>query len=164
MKNTKLMLPFAIAMVLATAACNREADDAATTDDTTATDTTAETADTGAMGTTDGTATDSMATDPAAPPPPTDGTMTTDPAATSPTPTDPAAMGTPPAAGASAGAAMSVSANDKNADGGLSMEELPAGDALRDQFSTADADGNGMLSQAEIDKHMSSMQSNQPAQ
>ena len=154
MSRDKILLPLAIAAVLATAACNREATDADAAGDTAVTEPAA----------TDPAAApaDPMATAPAAPPP-ADG-MATDP-------NDPNAMAgaqpmTPPPSGTAAMATTStasVSGMDKNADGGLSMEELPAGDMLRDHFSTADGDGNGMLSQAEIDKHNSDMAS-KPAQ
>lgn len=46
---------------------------------------------------------------------------------------------------------------DKNGDGGISKDELKAGDMLYDHFSVADADGNGMLSQAEVTEHRADM-------
>ena len=129
----RILLPFAIAAVLATAACNRDADDADTTADTAAADTTTAPADPAAV---PSPATDAMAGDPAAAP--------------MPTPADPAAQ---------ASATVTVAANDKNADGGVSMDELPPGSVLHEHFSAADTDGNGMLSQAELDKHDSDMAS-----
>ncbi len=46
---------------------------------------------------------------------------------------------------------------DKNSDGGISKDELAPGDMLYDHFSVADADGNGMLSEAEVTKHRADM-------
>lgn len=141
--HNKLILPLAIAVVLATAACNREAADADMPADTAATDT--------------------AATDPASAPadamPPTDSTATPPTDAGTPPTTPPETDGAAVAAPSTA----TVAAMDKNADGGLSMDELPEGDMLREHFATADADSNGTLSQAEIDEHNSDMTS-QPAQ
>lgn len=144
MTTRHLMLALAVASALAATACSRDAE---TTDP--AADAAAAPAD-GAM------ASDTMATDPVAAPPPIDAT-TPEPAMGS----DP--MTPPGAAPAATTSSASVAANDTNADGGLSMDELPPGDMLREHFSAADTDGNGMLSQAEIDKHAADMAA-KPAQ
>lgn len=52
---------------------------------------------------------------------------------------------------------MSFAAMDKNNDGGVSKDELMPGQMLYDHFSVADADNNGMLSEAEITKHRADM-------
>lgn len=56
-----------------------------------------------------------------------------------------------------AGDGMSFADMDKNGDGGISKDELKAGQMLYDHFSVADADGNGMLSEAEVTKHRADM-------
>ncbi len=150
MKTRTFLLPLAIASVLAATACNREETPA---------DPVAAPADPAAPTDTMGTPTDTMATDPAAPPamdPAMSGSMP--PAET--TGSDPM---TPPTGAASNASTATVTANDANADGGLSMDEVPQGDMLREHFSAADGDGNGMLSQAEIDKHNADMAA-KPAQ
>lgn len=156
------LLALAIAAALTFTACNRQgeapADAAPAPDAATPADggMAADGASTDGMAA-DGSATGSMATDPAAPPPmtPATGDMGSD--TTPGTGTNPM---TPPDTST---APASVTANDRNADGGLSMDELPQGDALREHFSAADGDGNGMLSQAEIDKHNADKAA-QPAQ
>lgn len=57
---------------------------------------------------------------------------------------------------------MSFADMDKNSDGGVSMDELAETDMLHQHFSVADADGNGMLSDAEISKHRSDMAMDTP--
>lgn len=55
------------------------------------------------------------------------------------------------------GDGMSFADMDKNGDGGISKDELASGQMLYDHFSVADADGNGMLSEAEVTKHRADM-------
>jgi hypothetical protein len=88
---------------------------------------------------------DAMATDPAPPP------MDTMPADTMPA--DGMAM---------MGDEMSFAQMDKNSDGSVSMDELSPTDMLHQHFSVADADGNGMLSEAEITQHRADMAMDQP--
>lgn len=57
---------------------------------------------------------------------------------------------------------MTFAQMDKNSDGGVSMDELSSTDMLHQHFSVADADGNGMLSDAEISKHRSDMAMDTP--
>lgn len=52
---------------------------------------------------------------------------------------------------------MSFSDMDKNHDGNLSKDELPTNSMLYQHFSTADADGNKLLSEAEVAKHRADM-------
>jgi hypothetical protein len=52
---------------------------------------------------------------------------------------------------------MSFHDMDKNHDGNLTKDELPASSMLYQHFSTADADGNGMLTEAEVAKHRADM-------
>lgn len=123
MRTHKLLLPLAIVAAIGLGACAQESGYDA---DATA-DTAAEPAD------------DTMATDPAAQVPP----------ATEPVPVDDSA--TMADAGAMPSPAPDLATLDANQDGSLSMDELPAGDPWRNQFASADTDGNGMLSQGEID-------------
>ena len=46
---------------------------------------------------------------------------------------------------------------DKSGDGSIARDELGATDMLSQHFSTADTDGNGMLSEAEVTKHRADM-------
>ncbi len=46
---------------------------------------------------------------------------------------------------------------DKNSDGGVAMDELAATDMLHQHFTVADSDGDGKLTQAEVDKHRADM-------
>jgi len=55
------------------------------------------------------------------------------------------------------GTEMSFADMDKNADGGISMDELTAGDMLHQTFTATDTDGDGKLSPAEVDKHRADM-------
>lgn len=57
---------------------------------------------------------------------------------------------------------MTFAEMDKNGDGSVSMDELGPTDMLHQHFSVADADGNGMLSDAEISKHRSDMAMDTP--
>ncbi len=52
---------------------------------------------------------------------------------------------------------MSFSDMDKNHDGNLSKDELPTQSMLYQHFSTADADGNKLLSEDEVNKHRADM-------
>ncbi len=60
-------------------------------------------------------------------------------------------------AGMSTMDSMSFSDMDKNHDGNLTKDELPTNSMLYQHFSTADADGNARLSEAEVDKHRADM-------
>ena len=96
------------------------------------------------------------------PPPAAD---TTTPAADTTMPAEPAPMPaeTAPAEPAPAPAAapvdsgMSFADMDKNKDGGISLDELANTEMLYQHFSVADTDGDGKLSQAEVDKHRADM-------
>lgn len=46
---------------------------------------------------------------------------------------------------------------DKNADGGLTQDELDATEMLHQHFSAADTDSDGKLSEAEVEKHRADM-------
>jgi hypothetical protein len=52
---------------------------------------------------------------------------------------------------------MSFADMDKNKDGGVSKDELADTEMLHEHFSAADKDGNGSLSQAEVDGHRAEM-------
>ncbi len=52
---------------------------------------------------------------------------------------------------------MSFADMDKNHDGNLSKDELPTNSMLYQHFSTADANGNKLLSQDEVNKHRADM-------
>ena len=78
---------------------------------------------------------DAMADDPSAPPPMA------------------RAAPAPPVAGDGPAEASAAGVRDGNVDGGISRDELPENDRLREQFDAADRDGNGSLSQAEVDQH-----------
>lgn len=52
---------------------------------------------------------------------------------------------------------MSFADMDKNKDGGVSKDELAETEMLHQHFSTADKDGDGKLSQAEVDGHRADM-------
>jgi hypothetical protein len=100
---------------------------------------------------------DDMATPPAdtAPvdtttPPPADTTAAPPADATTPAPaTD--------ATGGDATAGLTFEQMDKNADGGITPDELAPTDMLYEHFAAADADGNGQLSADEIVKHDAAM-------
>ncbi|MEO6365300.1 MAG: hypothetical protein ABIO38_04520 [Luteimonas sp.] len=80
---------------------------------------------------------------------------TTTPAATEPAPMPAEPMPAP--ATPAMGNEMSFADMDKNSDGGIAMDELMAGDMLHTHFTTADSDGDGKLSSAEVDKHRADM-------
>lgn len=81
-------------------------------------------------------------------PPPAEAPVAVEPA---PLPAEPAPMTPAP------GTEMSFADMDKNADGGISMDELMAGDMLHQTFTATDTDGDGKLSPAEVDKHRADM-------
>ncbi len=60
------------------------------------------------------------------------------------------------------GEEMTFAQMDKNGDGSVSMDELAPTDMLHQHFSVADADGNGMLSEAEISKNRADMAADTP--
>lgn len=72
-----------------------------------------------------------------------------------PMPAEPA----PPAATAPApmDSGMSFAQMDKNADGGITLDELDASEMLHQHFSAADTDSDGKLSEAEVEKHRADM-------
>ena len=72
------------------------------------------------------------------------------PAATEPMP--PAAT---PAAPVDSG--MSFADMDKDGDGGIRREELAESEMLYQHFGVADTDGNGQLSEAEVEQHRADM-------
>ncbi len=80
------------------------------------------------------------------------GTMQPDPAMQS----DPAM---PPADEGMATTAdnMTFAEMDTNQDGGISLDELSPDQMLHQHFDMADADGNGMLSEAEVNQHRADM-------
>lgn len=52
---------------------------------------------------------------------------------------------------------LSFAQMDKNADGGVTHDEMADTDMLHQHFSVADADGDNKLSEAEIAKHRADM-------
>jgi hypothetical protein len=91
--------------------------------------------------------------------PPAD-TMATD---TTPPPMSTMPADTMPADGmAMTGDDMTFAQMDANGDGSVSMDELSPTDMLHQHFSVADADGNGMLSEAEITQHRADMAGDEP--
>ncbi len=52
---------------------------------------------------------------------------------------------------------MSFAEMDKNGDGGIMQDELPSTAMLHMHFTVADADGDGKLTAAEVDKHRADM-------
>ena len=64
------------------------------------------------------------------------------PAATPPTPMD---------------SGMSFADMDKDGDGGIRREELAESEMLYQHFAVADTDGNGQLSEAEVEQHRADM-------
>jgi EF hand domain-containing protein len=150
MNTSKLsILAIALAAAAFTGACNRadkSADTAynnepAATANPPTTDTAAQPA------TTDTTGTNTAATDT---------TSATEPTATpiSPTPTTSPTTDTTTT---TANAVTSFDDMDTNNDGALSRDELSDTSALRQNFSTADKDGNGTLSRAEVEAQRGTM-------
>jgi hypothetical protein len=90
------------------------------------------------------------------PPPAAD---TTTPAEPAPMPAEPApAPAEPaPAPAAATDSGMSFADMDKNKDGGITLDELADTEMLHQHFSEADTNGDGKLSQAEVDKHRADM-------
>jgi len=94
-----------------------------------------------------------------------DAAMDTPPAATEPAPepapeasppaTEP--MPTTPAPAAATDSGMSFADMDKNKDGGISKDELADTEMLSQHFAVADKDGDGKLSNAEVDAHRAEM-------
>jgi len=66
----------------------------------------------------------------------------------------------PAPAAAMADSGMSFADMDKNSDGGIAHDELADGEMLDQHFSTADTDGDGKLSAAEVDAHRADMAAN----
>ena len=52
---------------------------------------------------------------------------------------------------------MSFADMDKDGDGGIRREELAESEMLYQHFSVADTDGNGQLSEAEVEQHRADM-------
>lgn len=73
------------------------------------------------------------------------------PAEPMPEPAAPAATPAPVDSG------KSFAEMDKNADGGITQDELDAAEMLHQHFSAADTDSDGKLSEAEVDKHRADM-------
>ena len=88
-------------------------------------------------------------------------TMATDSMATDTMPAGSASAPAMPSdgTGGMAGAAdnLSFADMDKNSDGGIAHNELATGTMLDMHFSTADADSDGKLSEAEVAKHRADM-------
>jgi hypothetical protein len=85
-------------------------------------------------------------------------TTTAEPAApaTEPAPA-PSPMPEPAAPAAVVDSGMPFDAMDKNADGGIALDELAATEMLHQHFTQADTDQDGKLSPAEVDKHRADM-------
>ncbi|HVR81734.1 MAG TPA: hypothetical protein VHF02_06600 [Luteimonas sp.] len=62
-----------------------------------------------------------------------------------------------PAAAAAMDSGMSFADMDKNKDGGITHDEIADTEMLHQHFDEADADHDGKLSQAEVDKHRADM-------
>ncbi|GAB3351887.1 EF-hand domain-containing protein [Lysobacter tyrosinilyticus] len=94
-----------------------------------------------------------------------DTTITPPPAATEPAPapateTPPPATEPMPATPAPAmptDSGMSFEDMDKNKDGSVTKDELADTEMLSQHFATADKDGDGKLSKAEVDAHRAAM-------
>lgn len=79
---------------------------------------------------------------------------TTTPAAADTTPAQPMPADPSPSMG---GNELSFAQMDKNADGGVTHDEMSDTDMLHQHFAVADADGDNKLSEAEIAKHRADM-------
>jgi len=77
---------------------------------------------------------------------------------TPPPATEPAPSTTASAAPVDSG--MSFADMDKNKDGGITKDELAPTEMLSQHFSAADKDGDGKLSQSEVDGHRAEMAAN----
>ena len=84
-------------------------------------------------------------------PPPAEPAPPTDTMPEAPAPIEPAPAATPTDSG------LSFADMDKNKDGGVTQDELADTEMLHQHFSQADSDGDGKLSQAEVDKHRADM-------
>lgn len=75
-------------------------------------------------------------------------------------PTDPMppAPVTPEPAAPPVDSGMTFAEMDRNGDGGITRDELDAGEMLQQHFDVADSDGDGVLSQAEVDAHRAEME------
>ena len=62
-----------------------------------------------------------------------------------------------PATAAAVDSGMPFTVMDKNADGGITQDELASTEMLHQHFTQADTDGDGKLSEAEVDKHRAEM-------
>lgn len=75
--------------------------------------------------------------------------------AAEPAPVEPMPPAAMPAAPVDSG--MAFAEMDKDGDGGVSQEELAESEMLYQHFSVADTDGNGQLSEAEVEQHRADM-------
>lgn len=82
-----------------------------------------------------------------------------EPVADVPAPAEPAPAPAPEPAPAPpmADSGMSFADMDKNKDGGVTTDELADTEMLHHHFTQADTDGDGKLSEAEVDKHRADM-------
>jgi type IV secretory pathway VirB10-like protein len=90
------------------------------------------------------------------PPPAAD---TTTPAEPAPMPAEPAPMPAEPAPAPATAtdSGMSFADMDANKDGGITLDELADTEMLHQHFTAADTNGDGKLSEAEVDKHRADM-------
>jgi hypothetical protein len=90
------------------------------------------------------------------PPPAAD---TTTPAEPAPMPAEPAPMPAEPAPAPATAtdSGMSFADMDANKDGGITLDELADTEMLHQHFTQADTNGDGKLSEAEVDKHRADM-------
>ena len=99
--------------------------------------------------------------------PPAEPAVATEPAATEPAPMEPAptepAPPTPAPAAPAVDSGLTFAAMDKNADGGITTDELANTEMLYEHFSAADADSDGKLTSAEVDAHRAAMAAAPPA-
>ena len=69
----------------------------------------------------------------------------------------PAPMPEPAAPAPAMDSGMTFAEMDKNADGGVALDELAPTEMLHQHFTQADTDSDGKLSEAEVDKHRADM-------
>lgn len=79
------------------------------------------------------------------------------PAETPPPVTEPMPTTTPAPSATPTDSGMSFADMDKNKDGGITKDELADTEMLSQHFATADKDGDGKLSQSEVDAHRAEM-------